>query len=239
MAPNQSPGGPLVLLGPALQPLSDGLQPPAFGPGLPVYPQVAQVVRTTGVETGNIYRGFVQQVVTTTLRDREDCFVIEPNSVTLANGYYVARLVGSYIGSLGTYPLYIATASITSTITDLTVTNLTVTNFYYVGTQLVTIHRARLYTEDLLASYTRTGNTITETPDGSLANIDSVAPVVGDRILFNPGNSDTGIYSVTSLGGAKAKFILDRVIDMDTSAEVLAGLLCIVTEGTVYADSLW
>ncbi len=80
---------------------SSNLQPPFFGPMLPVYPIVHQVVRVLSV--GVIVPGYVQQFVGTVRRDREACYVVEPNNSLLDEMVYTnARLVGSHLG----LPLY-------------------------------------------------------------------------------------------------------------------------------------
>jgi hypothetical protein len=80
---------------------STNTQAPDFGPGFPVYPELPQLVRVSGVALGgtNTYPGFVQQYVPSlTFRDRESCYVVEPNGIVLAMAIYDGRLVGSYLG---------------------------------------------------------------------------------------------------------------------------------------------
>ncbi len=76
--------------------------PPDFGPQLPYYPQINQFCRVSGrAQMGNVYPGFISQAVLTGLpsfRDRESCFVWEPNGISLSAGWYDCRLVGSYQG---------------------------------------------------------------------------------------------------------------------------------------------
>lgn len=76
----------------------ENLDAPNFGPGLPTYPHISQVVRISGGPDGNgVYSGYVQQYATNlTFRDREPCYLIEANGIALSAGYYDARLVGSY-----------------------------------------------------------------------------------------------------------------------------------------------
>ena len=75
-------------------------QPPDFGPTWPVYPELPQLIRVSGpAVTGNVYPGFVQQFASPlSLRDREPCYLIEPNGILLGPGYYDSRLVTSYNG---------------------------------------------------------------------------------------------------------------------------------------------
>jgi hypothetical protein len=79
---------------------STNVQPPALGPQFPVYPELPQLCRVTAPSGGqNIYPALVQQFTPPLgLRDREPCFVWEPNGVTLGPFIYDCRLVGSYLG---------------------------------------------------------------------------------------------------------------------------------------------
>lgn len=86
--------------------LSTGDRPPFFGPRTPVYPLVPQVLRVTGAALSgvNVYPCVAEQFTPPlTLRDRETSLLWEPNGTPLNPGYYVARLVGSYLG----LPLYV------------------------------------------------------------------------------------------------------------------------------------
>ncbi len=79
------------------------LDEPDFAPGLPVYPELPQFCRVTGPASpglgDNVYQAFIQQwTPPLTLRDREPCFVWEPNNIFLTPGYYDCRLVGSLSG---------------------------------------------------------------------------------------------------------------------------------------------
>ncbi len=77
---------------------SAGNQPPYFGPGFPLYPDLPQLVRVTGPSIGgNIYPCVIQQYYgTLSLRDREVAYVVEPNQVQLSPGIYDCRLIGVY-----------------------------------------------------------------------------------------------------------------------------------------------
>ena len=86
---------------------STNTQPPDFGPTQPVYPPLAQLVRVTAPSIGgNVYPGLTQQFVPPLgIRDREACYVIEPNKIVLGPGIYDCRLVSNYLG----LPLYATT----------------------------------------------------------------------------------------------------------------------------------
>lgn len=75
----------------------------------------------------------------------------------------------------------------------------------------------------------------------SMGLIDSVVPVVGNRILVkdqtNP--SENGIYTFTTLTNGGTNATLTRATDADSSEEVTAGMFTFVSEGSVNADSGW
>jgi hypothetical protein len=87
---------------------STNTQAPDLGPGAPVYPPLAQLVRVTGPALGGtsprVYPCAVSQFVPPlSLRDREPAYVFEPNGQALfPGGYYDCRLVGAY----NALPLY-------------------------------------------------------------------------------------------------------------------------------------
>lgn len=100
---------------------SDPLQPPDFAPSLPVYGSRDQIVRTTGPAVyGNIYPGVVAQYGgSLTLRDRESCYITEPNGIVLGPGYYDSLLVDSFpapgnplYGVLQSRPLFVTTCCV-------------------------------------------------------------------------------------------------------------------------------
>ncbi len=83
---------------------------PFFGPRLPDYPALPEVVRVIGgPDSSGVYPCLLQQQVAplAALRDRDAAYVWEPNAVFLPVAVYLARLVGSYKG----LPLLIASAA--------------------------------------------------------------------------------------------------------------------------------
>ncbi|HYE97665.1 MAG TPA: hypothetical protein VEJ18_02090, partial [Planctomycetota bacterium] len=93
-----------------------------------------------------------------------------------------------------------------------------------------------------LPAYTRVGSVITANANGALAAQDGVTLVAGERVLIaddNVAHADHGPYDLTSVGSAGTPFVFTRASDADASAEVTAGLLVHVAEGTSHLDSGW
>lgn len=86
---------------------------------------------------------------------------------------------------------------------------------------------------------TRSGNVLTASSNGTLAAIDDITLIVGDRILVKnqTTGADNGIYTVTSLGAAGAPWTMTRAVDADSNDEVTSGLYVLITEGTANAGS--
>jgi hypothetical protein len=75
---------------------------------------------------------------------------------------------------------------------------------------------------------------------GAPNSVDGVNLSLNDRILV-AGQSNAvqnGIYYVTTLGSG-ANGTWSRSIDTDTTGELLAGTIVMVTEGLIYADTQW
>ena len=96
--------------------LSDNTNEPFFGPQWPIYPQIDQLIHISSGPDGNrVYQGFVVQLSSVsppTYRDRESCYVMEVNNLSLGIGYVLCRLVGVYGGDsqgIGSKPLYATT----------------------------------------------------------------------------------------------------------------------------------
>ncbi len=87
-----------------MEKLCTPLTPPLIDPRLPTYPVHMQNVRVygaplTGLGGPVVYSGFIQQYnAALAMRDREACYVIEPNQALLFPGIVLARLIGSYAG---------------------------------------------------------------------------------------------------------------------------------------------
>jgi len=102
----------------------------------------------------------------------------------------------------------------------------------------------RIATASALPAYTRVANVITADANGALnghGSVDGVTLVVGDRVLLKNGaaGADNGIYTVTALGGASAKWKLTRASDANTSAQVTSGMFTEIEEGTANTGTAW
>lgn len=75
---------------------------------------------------------------------------------------------------------------------------------------------------------------------GAPNSVDGVTLSQNDRVLVTgqTGKSQNGIYYVTTVGtGSNGTW--GRSVDADTTGEVLAGMVVMVTEGSQYADTQW
>ena len=86
------------------------LDAPRLLPDLPNYPDAPQIVRVYAPSIGsNIYPAVVQQYNgSLAFRDRELCYVTEPNAVVLSPALYDCRLIGSHLG----LPLFATTCCV-------------------------------------------------------------------------------------------------------------------------------
>jgi len=66
------------------------------------------------------------------------------------------------------------------------------------------------------------GATLTRGTNGALASQDGIAPQVGDYLLVKNQSAQlqNGVYVVTTLGSASVKYVLTRVTEADTTAEL-------------------
>lgn len=95
----------------------------------------------------------------------------------------------------------------------------------------------RAATTAALPTVTATSTTLTATANGALAAQDGVTLLVNERLLVKnqAAAADNGIYIVTQVGTGGTPFILTRVADMDSWAEV-PGAYVFVEEGTANGD---
>ncbi len=85
-----------------------------------------------------------------------------------------------------------------------------------------------------LPANTRVGNVITADANGALPTIDGLTFVVDETLLVQDevAQLDNGIYEITAVGDGSNPFVLTRRSDADTDADVTAGLVVKVSEGT-------
>jgi hypothetical protein len=75
-------------------------------------------------------------------------------------------------------------------------------------------------------------------PGSSTNKIDSVAVALNDRVLVKNENvANNGIYTVTALGGASAKWKLTRATDFDEDDKITSAAFTFVEQGTDNANS--
>lgn len=84
------------------------------------------------------------------------------------------------------------------------------------------------------------GKTLTATANAILS-IDGVTVMLGTRVLIKDEvtSANNGIYTVTAVGSGAAAYILTRVVDFDSAAEVFTGVYVLVGSGTVNANTTW
>lgn len=99
----------------------------------------------------------------------------------------------------------------------------------------------RVSTIAALPANTRTGSVLTASANGALPAIDGVTLIAGDSVLVKDEatGANRGIYTVTTLGNAGAPWTMTRRNDFDESAEVTAGALVFVSEGTANNNKIF
>jgi hypothetical protein len=102
----------------------------------------------------------------------------------------------------------------------------------------------RVATAAPLPANTRSGSVLTANANGALndTGVDGIADLaVGNVVLVKDevAGANNGIYVVTALGGASAKWTFTRHPAMDASAEVKSGMLVVSSEGTAGPNSIW
>lgn len=102
--------------------------------------------------------------------------------------------------------------------------------------------KVRAATTAALPAHTRSGNVLTASANGALAAQDGITLVANNRLLVKDeagSHLEHGPYAVTQVGSAGTPWILTRVAEADSTAEVTASLMVLVAEGTTQADSIW
>ena len=75
---------------------------------------------------------------------------------------------------------------------------------------------------------------------GAPATVDGVSLSLNDRVLVTAQStgSQNGLYYVTTVGSG-SNGTWTRTTDANQTGEIDAGMIVMVTEGTVYADTQW
>lgn len=100
-------------------------------------------------------------------------------------------------------------------------------------------------TANLNATYNNgaAGVGATLTNAGTLAafTTDGTSPALNARILvqFQTDQTQNGVYGLTTIGSGAVAWVLTRTADYDTPAEIQPGDIVPVSNGTLYADTLW
>lgn len=105
---------------------------------------------------------------------------------------------------------------------------------------------ARLHTREALPANTYNngasgvGATLTGNSNGTIANVDDIAPATDDRLVIaNEVDEEVnGVYKVTQLGDGSHPYILTRTEDYDSPGELLGALIAVM-EGRHHKDTLW
>tara|TARA_R110000868_G_scaffold121883_1_gene323326 strand:- start:4093 stop:5754 length:1662 start_codon:yes stop_codon:yes gene_type:complete len=85
------------------------------------------------------------------------------------------------------------------------------------------------------------GATLTNAGVQAAFATDGTSPAVNSRILvqFETTQAYNGIYTLTTVGDGVTNWVLTRSLDYDTPAEMNPGDIVPVSDGTLYADTLW
>ena len=85
------------------------------------------------------------------------------------------------------------------------------------------------------------GATLTNADTQVALTVDGVLTQVADRILIKDQAAElqNGVYQVTTVGTGSTNWVLTRVTDYDSPAEIIPGTLVPVSNGTVNGGSIW
>ena len=120
----------------------------------------------------------------------------------------------------------------------------------YVDTQLAQLNPLQAVvsatTATLTGGYTNAvsgvciGDIFTETGNGALS-IDGTSPTAGQRVLLKNQTSSfqDGVWTVTNAGSGITPYVLTRALDFDSAADINAGGIIPVVNGTANAGSSW
>ncbi|MCC7375774.1 MAG: hypothetical protein IT581_14040 [Verrucomicrobiales bacterium] len=101
----------------------------------------------------------------------------------------------------------------------------------------------RVATTAALPSFVVAGNVLTASVNGALPAQDGVTLAAGNSILVKDevgtNKRYNGFYTITSLGGASAKWSMTRRADADESSEMFIGATALVDEGALNQKTKW
>lgn len=107
---------------------------------------------------------------------------------------------------------------------------------------VVGVTRTRAATTAALAANTRTENVLEADANGALGTIDGVADLaVGDLLLVQDEvtGANNGVYKILAVGGASAKWSMERAEGWNATGRVKGGQIVAVSEGTANGNSLF
>ncbi len=85
------------------------------------------------------------------------------------------------------------------------------------------------------------GATLTNAGTLAAFTTDGTSPALNARILvqFQTDQTQNGVYGLTTIGDGVTPWVLTRTTDYDTPVQILQGDIVPVSDGTLYADTLW
>lgn len=168
----------------------------------------------------------------------QDCFIIDDNTVGLTNGGGARSRAGVVVAvDSGTPPF----SQPTGVWVLMGITGSSSAYGEPLTPLLDVVHEADYATAVALAAYTAAGGVLTANANGALAAIDGITCAAGDRVLLTTGAAaaDNGLYVITSLGGASAKFVFTRAFDWLSGASLPPAVEVAVNKGTLYGSTRW
>lgn len=203
----------------------------------------AVTINASGSGTVTAVNGTTNQITssggTTPTLSIPSQFNIQQASTTL-----ISVLNGVYIGTTATTTLIATATSTFATGLNLTTGCLTYNGGACLGSAGTfnggTSLAVQFATIAALPANTYAGGILTEVGTGALT-VDGTSVAVGNRILVKNevAQTNNGIYSVTAAGSGIAAYVLTRVSDYNSSANVYPGEATYVVGGATLADDWW
>lgn len=187
---------------------------PDFAPGLPLYPDLEQLCRVSAAALAGtspaVYPAFVDQFNPPLgFRDREACYVVEPNRIVLGPGHYDCRLIGSFptaghalFGVIAQLPLYATTCCVAGSFGSSSSSSASATNaisFVNLGTYSGNPSGVNVFTT-VLSSKTVPAGTRLVVQTGVVATGGAAANIAS--VTFAGTTLNTDVSSVVEISGA-------------------------------------